>query len=251
MDLPLDRPRPERPDFTASSVVTELTAEETRAIATIARAMKATPFMAVTAAFYAVLRDLTATDDLVLGIDSANRSWPGSDQLIGTFVNQLPLRLRSSVAAVPTFGALLEEVRRQCLGAYEHERLPFHKVVAAVSPPRRAGRFPLFQVKVTQQGAWNAGLALPDIQVVPTEVSEPVMDLDLMLDVSRETSRLRLELVYRPEVLDGETAAAWLDAVSGALRAGAADADAPLAPTLAACRDRTTVTRPVSPRDRR
>jgi non-ribosomal peptide synthetase component F len=173
------------------------------------------------AAFHTVLRELTGTGDLVVGIDSLNRSWPGSEQLVGTFVNQLPVRLALPDVGAPTFGALLDLVRRQCLGAYEHDQLPFHKIVAAVNPPRRAGRFPLFQVKVTQQSGWQKAVTLPGVEVIPSGLSEPVTDLDLMLDVSGETSRLRLELVYRPEVLDAGTAATWLDAVADVLRAAA------------------------------
>ena len=219
IDLPFDRPRFDRPDFITDHGICELTAEETEGVAAVARAVGATPFMAVTAALYAVLRQLVGSDDVVVGIDSVNRSWPGSDELIGTFVNQLPLRLRSDDR--PTFASLLALVRRQCLAAYQHERLPFHKIVAAVNPPRQAGRFPLFQVKVTHQGAWRTALALPDIEVVPAEISEVAMDLDLMLDVSGETSQLRLELVYRREVVDRETAIGWLDAVATVLRSGA------------------------------
>src|SRR5207237_9792019 len=122
-------------------------------------------------------RPLVGSDDVVAWIDSLNASWPGSDELIGTFVNQLPLRLRSDDR--PTFASLLALVRRQCLAAYQHERLPFHKIVAAVNPPRQAGRFPLFQVKVTHQGAWRTALALPDIVVVPAELPEAASDLDL------------------------------------------------------------------------
>ncbi|HYQ63581.1 amino acid adenylation domain-containing protein, partial [Actinophytocola sp.] len=155
IELPLSRPRRTRPDFTAHHVVRELTEWETDAVAQVARAARATPFMAVTAAFYAVLRGLCGTDDLVLGIDSLNRSWPGSEGLIGTFVNQLPVRLTLPAGGEPTFDELLALVRGRCLDAYEHDRLPFHRIVAAVNPPRRAGRFPLFQVKVTQQSGWK------------------------------------------------------------------------------------------------
>ncbi|MBB4906171.1 non-ribosomal peptide synthetase [Actinophytocola algeriensis] len=219
IDLPVDRPRPVVGDFTARHVVTELSARETSTVVATARAADATPFMAVVAAFHAVLRDLTGTDDVVVGIDSVNRSWPGSEELVGTFVNQLPVRLAGGGR---TFGELLDLARTRCLGAYEHDRLPFHKIVAAVAPPRRAGRFPLFQVKVTHQSAWRTGTSLPDIEVVPSDHGEPVTDLDLMLDVSGEHDRLRLELLYRPEILDESTAARWLAAVAHVLRTGAA-----------------------------
>ncbi len=228
LDLPLDHPHPARPNFRAANVVHVLDAEETAAVCAVARAARATPLMAASAALYGVLRRLTGSDDLVIGIDSANRSWPGSEALIGTFVNQLPLRL-DGAPGEPSFRELLELVRQRSLAAYANDRLPFHKIVAAVNPPRRAGRFPLFQVKVTHQGAWRAGLALPGVEVVPDVLSEPVTDLDLMLDVSGENSRLRLELVYRPEIVDEDAAAAWVAAVGDVLRAGAADPDVPLA----------------------
>jgi hypothetical protein len=225
LELPLDRPRPARPSFVTEHVVRRLTAQETAALVATARSVRGTPFMAVMAAFYAVLRDLAGTGDLVLGIDSVNRTWPGSEDLIGTFVNQLPVRLALAGPAA-SFRTLLELARRQCVGAYEHDRLPFHKIVAAVNPPRRPGRFPLFQVKLTHQSAWRTGVTLPDIEVVPSEISDPVMDQELMLDVSGESDRLRLELLYWPDVLDRSTADTWVDAVVDVLRTGAADPDA-------------------------
>ncbi|MFF9841338.1 amino acid adenylation domain-containing protein [Streptomyces sp. NPDC013740] len=227
IDLPLDRPRPAKPAFVTDHVVTHLTAEETAALAATARAHGATPFMAVLAASYVVLRDATSTTDLVLGIDSVNRSWPGSEELIGTFVNQLPVRLAPGDA--PTFGELLDLARVRVLGAQENDRLPFHKLVAAVNPPRQAGRFPLFQVKVTHQGAWRTGMALKDLEVVPRELADPVMDLDLMIDVSGENDRLRLEVLYWPEVLDAPTVGDWTRALAEVLRTGAANPHAVLA----------------------
>ncbi|PRY44812.1 non-ribosomal peptide synthetase [Umezawaea tangerina] len=226
IDLPLDRPRPAKPAFVTDHVVAHLTEAETKAVAEAARARGATPFMAVLASSYVVLRDAASTTDLVLGIDSVNRSWPGSEELVGTFVNQLPVRLAPGDA--PTFGELLDLARRQVLGAQEHDRLPFHKLVAAVNPPRQAGRFPLFQVKVTHQGAWRTGTSLPDLEVVPRELADPVMDLDLTVDVSGENDRLRLEVLFWPEVLDATTVDGWARALADVLRAGAANPDVAL-----------------------
>ncbi|WP_198348145.1 non-ribosomal peptide synthetase [Plantactinospora sp. KBS50] len=225
IELPL-RPRPARPDFRTGAEVRELTEAETRELCTLAQRHRATPFMAVLAAFTAVLGEVTGSGDLVVGIDSVNRSWPGSEDLVGTYVNQLPVRLTTDAA--PRFGDLLALTRGQCLGAYAHDRLPFHKIVAAVNPPRRSGRFPLYQVKATHQSAWRTGVTLPGLTVLPREIPDPVMDTDLMLDMSGESDRLRLELVYLPERLPAGTAAGWADAVAAALRRGIADPDAVL-----------------------
>jgi len=225
IELPL-RPRPDTPDFRTAAEIRELTEAETRALGQLAQRSRATPFMAVLAAFHTLLSEITGSGDLVIGIDSVNRSWPDSEQLVGTYVNQLPIRLIAGDR--PRFGDLLELVRQQCLGAYAHDRLPFHKIVAAVNPPRRAGRFPLFQVKATHQSAWRTGVTLPGLRVEPREIPDAVMDPDLMLDMSGESDRLRLELLYLPERLAAETAARWGDAVATVLCRGVADPDAPV-----------------------
>ncbi len=97
-----------------------------------------------------------------------------------------------------------------------------------MTPPRQAGRFPLFQVKVTHQGAWRTGTSLPDLEVVPRELADPVMDLDLTVDVSGENDRLRLEVLFWPEVLDATTVDGWARALADVLRAGAANPDVAL-----------------------
>lgn len=224
--LPFDRPAIPQPDSPASAVAHEFTTAETTALRAFAKTHRATPFMVIMAAFAAVLRDLSGSHDLSVGIDSVNRSWPGSEELIGTFVNQLPVRLR--IAADSCFGDLVDLVRDQCLDAYRHDRLPFHKIVAAVNPPRRSGRFPLFQVKVTHQSAWRRTVAVAGLTIEPTEMSEPLTDLDLMLDMSGENDQLRLELLYRSGVLDERSAKAWIWRIGGVLCAGVADPSVPV-----------------------
>jgi hypothetical protein len=78
--------------------------------------------------------------------------------------------------------------------------------------------------------------------VLPRLIPDPVMDPDLMLDMSGESSALRLELLYLPELLDAETGTAWVDAVSRLLRRGIADPDAVLAPGLTAGQDESDAT---------
>jgi len=227
--LPLDRARGARIDVKTAYVRADMTPRETAELRAMAQSAGATPFMAVLAAFYATLRAASTNDagDLVIGIDAANRAWPGGDALVGTFVNQLPVRLRADAPA-PSFRDLLALTRRACLGAYAHERLPFHKIVAAANPPRQANRFPLFQVKLTQQGGWRSSLDLPGIEAMPADLPEPAMPLDLMLDISGEDAALRLELLYRPEVLDRDRAAAWLARLTAILRRALSDPAAPV-----------------------
>src|SRR6185436_501714 len=78
------------------------------------------------------------------GTPIASRNRPELEGLIGYLANTLPLRVSFSGNA--SFNDLLEQVREVALGAYEHQDVPFDKLVEELQPDRSLSHSPLFQV---------------------------------------------------------------------------------------------------------
>jgi Condensation domain len=120
----------------------------------LARRRGATLFMTLLAAFQVALGRAAGRRDVVVGTDVAGRVRPELEGLIGFFVNQLVLR--TELTGEGTFGELLGRVREVCLGAYQHQDVPFERVVEELRPERGLGQTPLYQVKLLgPEGLWG------------------------------------------------------------------------------------------------
>jgi non-ribosomal peptide synthetase component F len=106
-------------------------------------------FMVLLAGFTLVLRQRTEVSRVRIGTDIANRNQVELEQMVGFFVNQLVLQIE--VDGEQGAEQLLQACRRAVLEASDHQDLPFERLVEALRLPRRAGRSPLFDIKLIYQ----------------------------------------------------------------------------------------------------
>jgi amino acid adenylation domain-containing protein len=111
----------------------------------------ATLFMTLMAGFHALLWRYTGQNDILVGTPIAGRSHVELEQMIGFFVNMIPIR--TNFSSRPTFRELIKQVRDSSLAAYTHQELPFDKLVEELQPRRSPGRNPIFQAILAFQNA--------------------------------------------------------------------------------------------------
>ncbi|MCY1015586.1 non-ribosomal peptide synthetase [Pyxidicoccus sp. MSG2] len=181
LELPTDRPRPSVPKYHGARKPFALGAQLSEGLKALSRREGVTPFMTLLAAFQVLLARYSGQDDIVVGSPIAGRNRAETEGLIGFFANTLALRSRIDPRA--SFATLLHGVKETTLAAYEHQDVPFEKLVEELKPERSLSYSPIFQVMFALRNMPMGRLELPGLhlQSVPEENIHARFDLDLFM----------------------------------------------------------------------
>ena len=222
LELPTDRPRPERQDHAGAGIALQLDAELAAGLRALSRRRGTTLFMTLLAGWAAVLGRLSGQEDVVVGTPTANRGRQELEGLIGFFVNTLALRV--DLAGAPSVAELLERVRARALEAQHNQDLPFEQVVEAVRPARSLAHSPLFQAMFAWQSAPRGGLELPGLVPGPVGAApQAAVKFDLSLALHDSGDGIAGGLEYATALFEPATAERWLGYLARALAAMAED----------------------------
>jgi len=186
LQLPMTRTRPAAQTFRGAMQSITLPASLSDAVRQFSRREGVTLYMTLLAAFNVLLQRYSGQEDILIGSNTAGRNYPGSEKLLGYFLNTIVLR--TDLSGSPTFRQVLERVRRTTLDALSNDEAPLDRLVAELHPQRDVKRNPLFQVLFSLEP--------------PVTVVEPGWDITC-IDVETGTTKFELCLVLddRPEGL--------------------------------------------------
>ncbi len=215
LDLPTDRPRPTLQRFRGARQTFLFYGDLTERLKSLGARQEATLFMTTLAAFKALLFRYTRQPDLVVGTPIANRDRVEIEGLIGFFANMLALR--TQVSASMTIRELLAQVRMVALGAYEHQHLPFEKLVEELRPERSTAHNPLFQVTYSLQSGSQKVSKIADLMPNSFEPENESAKLDLALAVGEKDGGLAGIVEYNTDLFDHSTITRMIEHYRGLL----------------------------------
>jgi amino acid adenylation domain-containing protein len=184
LELTPDHPRPAIPDFEGLRESLVIPADLGAQLVGLAAGARTTTATLILAAFQSLLHRHAESDSVVLGLVVAGRNHPGTEPLIGLFVNELALRV--DVGPDDTFIGLLAKSRRAMLGGLAHQDLPLDEQIRTARPARQIDQSPLFRIaynyKPRRQAETNFGDGLRGSEL---QLDPGVAPFDLMLSVER------------------------------------------------------------------
>jgi non-ribosomal peptide synthetase component F len=204
LELPTDAPRPPSERHRGRVWRDRMEPALAQRVRALAADEGTTPFTVLLAGLRAVLARWSGQEDIVIGAPVAGRGRTEVEGLIGFFVNTLPLR--GTVRADDTFRALLRREKAATLAAFDHQDLPFERIVEELRIPRDLSRNPVFQVSLMLQNTRAEAERLAGIEIAPLQVEYDTARFDLAFDLYEEDDGgLRVETEYATDLFEHAT----------------------------------------------
>jgi nonribosomal peptide synthetase DhbF len=184
LELPIDLPRPRLRSHNGAIHESPLSPGLLAELNALSRKEGSTLFMTMLAAFALQLYRLTGQLDFAIGVPIANRTQADVENMVGTFVNLLALRI--DLSGNPSFQQLLQRVRSVALEAYTHQDVPFDKLVQEVQYPRDDRRAPLLQVMFNMPNVPFHGVSFDGLTWEPIIVDRGGAQFELSVSVDTQ-----------------------------------------------------------------
>lgn len=253
LELPTDRPRLRLQTFHGAAIELRLPGSLTAALRGVAKSRDTTLYTVLLSVFNVLLARLSGQRDLLVATPSMGRGDAAFSEVVGYFVNTLPVRAR--LAEGSTFQVLVDALRTTVLLALDHQTLPFNKLVELLGVPRDPSRTPLCQV-LFQLHTYRGGEGMADLLqgvasgesasfgglvVEPYALPRNVAQFELALDLVDFGGTVSGRLEYNTDLFAPATVRGWADSFLSLAEALAREPDAPLAGHLTAAAAHTSV----------
>ncbi len=203
LELPVDFTRPSVKSYEGDSISFELTVEETGRLKTIADREGATLFMVILSVYNVLLGKLSNQEDIVIGTPLAGRQHEDLKNMIGMFVNTLPLR--NYPKGELSFSEFLSEVKSRTLACFDNQNYQYDELIDELQTDRNVSRNPLFDVMFSYQNLEDSELKMQGLTLQPYSDKKSTSKFDLLLSSTEHNDRLYFGLEYYSAIFSQES----------------------------------------------
>ncbi|MET3878907.1 non-ribosomal peptide synthetase [Chitinophaga sp. OAE865] len=120
----------------------QLPTDEIKLLKQVSADYNTTPFTVLLAIYSVFLNRISRQQEFCIGTPATGRTNHEFEQVVGMFVNTLPVKV--SIAEDTVFESLLLRLRENVINAFEHQEYPYELLAGEIGFPSEQGKFPLF-----------------------------------------------------------------------------------------------------------
>lgn len=204
LELPTDYPRPSVQSFEGDRYQMKAAHDLVQKINALAKEKEMTTYMVLNAAYHILLAKYSGQDDIVIGSAVAGRPHADLENLIGMFVNILPIR--NVMSSETSLEAFLAEVKENTLQAYHHADYPYEQLIDQLGLKRDLNRNPLFDVLMVSQTIDMERFQVKDLSFTPYNHLNPsTSKFDLTLEVIEQEDEIQFTFEYSTKLFNRKT----------------------------------------------
>ena len=159
-------------------------------------------FMFLLSVYFILLNKVSGSNDVILGTDSMGRTQSSLKDVIGTFVNILPLRIK--IEPDGTFIELLKEVKACVLDAYDNQDFQFDQMVSLLNNGKRASVDEIIEFHFSFSNILEdekmEGFEYASIRSKRNEVA----DYGFKMEAQVQEGKLNLSFIYNTELYEDD-----------------------------------------------
>lgn len=197
-DYPTDRMRTPQFDYRGGQCVLRIGKSESSQIKEFAQKHDLTANMIFAGAFGVFLSKLSGSDELFIGTPVSNRSDESLNDVLGLFVNTLPLRLKP--CGDMTFAEYLEKTKESVIGLLDNPDIPLEKLVELAKEGGHDGK--LYNAIMSMRPVVTDNATFGGFAVEQADVPSGSAKTELNLEVFYENDSFALRLEYASMLFD-------------------------------------------------
>ncbi|SHJ71338.1 non-ribosomal peptide synthetase [Aquimarina spongiae] len=203
LELPIDYSRVSDKVNKGAGLNFLLNSEDSKKLREIAQKENVTTFMLFLSFYYILLNKLTNLEDVTIGTTVAGRQHADIENMLGMFVNTIPLRNYPNGSL--QFVEFLAKVKTRTLQALDNQEIQYDDIVDELKLDRVAGHNPLFDVLFVFEQFEDNVLEIPNLSLSPYQSNHAASKLDLMLSVKEEGDQFFVYFEYSTKLFKTST----------------------------------------------
>lgn len=182
LNFPLDNPRPVVQSFKGSSIKAEISQELFMKVKGFAKQHNVTEYTVYMSVLMILLSRYAMQEDIIVGTPVSGRIHRDTEQILGMFVNTLPIRAFPEKTKV--YKTFLEELNKVCIESFSNQSYPFDRMLEDVEVNHDVSRNPLFDILFAFQNIDNQKTEIEGTNVSKIDIDFNISKTDISLYIT-------------------------------------------------------------------